>query len=34
MFIAKKINKNVGLKNIKPIKEKIAMIIGKDISVI
>ena len=30
----KKINKNVGFKNIKPIKVAVAMIMGKDISVI
>tara|TARA_Y100000741_G_scaffold311893_1_gene256140 strand:- start:574 stop:741 length:168 start_codon:yes stop_codon:yes gene_type:complete len=34
MFIAKKINKNVGLKNRKPTKEAVAIIIGKDIKVI
>jgi hypothetical protein len=34
MFTAKKINKNVGFKNIKPIKEAVAIIIGKDIKLI
>jgi hypothetical protein len=34
MFIAKKISKNVGFKNKKPIKDAVAIIIGKDISVI
>tara|TARA_B100000767_G_C19538891_1_gene439848 strand:+ start:484 stop:651 length:168 start_codon:yes stop_codon:yes gene_type:complete len=34
MLMPKKINKNVGFKNIKPIKVAVAMIMGKDISVI
>jgi hypothetical protein len=34
MFIAKKISKNVGLKNKKPNKEAVAIIKGKDINVI
>jgi|TARA_B100001094_G_C17779342_1_gene598955 hypothetical protein len=34
MLTAKKINKNVGFKNKKPIKEKVAIINGKDIKLI
>ena len=34
MLIAKKISKNVGFKNKKPIKDAVAIITGKDISVI
>tara|TARA_Y100000389_G_scaffold138195_1_gene135883 strand:- start:31 stop:198 length:168 start_codon:yes stop_codon:yes gene_type:complete len=34
MFAAKKINKNVGFKNIKPIKDAVAIISGKEIKLI